>query len=172
VKVADLAAAGTVTETGTVNVALEFARVTLAPPVGAAWVSVTVQVLDELAPMLEGLQASDDTSTGATRLTTALAELLLYVAVTVALVLLLTVAVVTVKVADVAAAPTLTEAGTVNVALEFVRVTLAPPVGAAWVRVTVQVLEELGPRLLGLQDNADTKTDAARLTVVFAEVLL
>ena len=93
-------------------------------------------------------------------------------AVTVALALLLMDAVVTLKVADVAAAATVTEAGTVNVALEFARVTLAPPAGAAWVRVTVQVLEEFGPRLLGLQDNADTKTDAARLTVVFAEVLL
>jgi hypothetical protein len=27
---------------------------------------------------------------------------------------------------------------------------VAPPAGAAWVRVTVQVLEELGPRLVGL----------------------
>ena len=80
--------------------------------------------------------------------------------------------VVTVKFADVPAAATVTEAGTVRAALEFARVKLAPPVGAAWVRVTVQVLEELGPRLLGLQDNADTKTDAPRLTVVFAEVLL
>jgi hypothetical protein len=75
--VADVAAATTVTEDGTVRVVLEFERVTLAPPVGAAWVSVTVQVLDELAPMLAGLQASDETSTGATRLTVVLAELLL-----------------------------------------------------------------------------------------------
>jgi len=94
------------------------------------------------------------------------------VAVTVALELLAMAAVVTVKVAEVAAAATVTEAGTVRVALEFVRVTLAPPVGAAWVRVTVQVPEEFAPRLLGLQDNADTVTGAARLTVVLAELLL
>jgi hypothetical protein len=94
------------------------------------------------------------------------------VAVTVALELLVMVPVVALKVADVAAAATVTEAGTARVVLEFERVTLAPPVGAAWVRVTVQVLEEFGPRLLGLQDNADTETGAARLTVVFAEVLL
>jgi hypothetical protein len=56
---------------------LEFVRVTLAPPVGAAWVRVTVQVLEELAPMLDGLQASDDRSTDAARFTVALAELLL-----------------------------------------------------------------------------------------------
>jgi hypothetical protein len=77
VKFADVAAAATVTEAGTVNVALEFARVTPAPPVGAAWVRVTAQVLEELAPMPVGLQVSDETSTGATRLTVAVAELLL-----------------------------------------------------------------------------------------------
>jgi len=77
VKFADVPAAATVTEAGTVRAALEFARVKLAPPVGAAWVKVTVQVLEELAPMLDGLQASDDRSTDAARFTVALAELLL-----------------------------------------------------------------------------------------------
>ena len=81
-------------------------------------------------------------------------------------------AVVALKVLEVALAATVIEAGTVSVALLFERVTLAPPVGAAWVRVTVQVLEEFCPRLLGLQDKADTETGAARLTVVFAELLL
>jgi len=61
------------------------------------------------------------------------------VAVTVALWLLPTVAVVALKVAEVAAAATVTEAGTVRVVLVLVRVTMPPPVGAAWVRVTVQV---------------------------------
>ena len=77
VKFADVAAAATVTDAGTVNVALEFARVTLAPPVGAAWVKVIVHVLEEFAPMPVGLQLRDETSTGATRLTMVLAELLL-----------------------------------------------------------------------------------------------
>jgi hypothetical protein len=92
--------------------------------------------------------------------------------VTVALALLLMAAVVTVKFADVAAAATVTEAGTVSFALEFERVTLAPPAGAGWVRVTVQVLEEFCPRLLGLQAKDDTSTVAARFTVVLAELLL
>jgi hypothetical protein len=92
--------------------------------------------------------------------------------VTVALALLPMVVVVTLKVADVAAAATVTEAGTVNVAFEFARVTLAPPAGAAWVRVTVQVLEELAPMLAGLQASDDTSTDAAKFTVVVAELLL
>jgi hypothetical protein len=94
------------------------------------------------------------------------------VAVTVAVELLAMAPVVTVKVVDVAAAATVTEAGTVRVALEFVRVTLAPPVGAAWVRVTVHVLEELAPMPVGLQVNDETSTGATRLTVVLAELLL
>jgi hypothetical protein len=43
-KVAVVAPAATVTEAGTVSEALLLARVTLEPPVGAVWVSVTVQV--------------------------------------------------------------------------------------------------------------------------------
>jgi hypothetical protein len=84
-KAADVPLAGTVTDAGTVSVALVFVSATTAPPVGAACVSVTVHVLDAFCPRLVGLHTSDDTSTGATRLTVAFAELLLYVAVTVAL---------------------------------------------------------------------------------------
>ena len=75
------------------------------------------------------------------------------------------------KVAEVAAAATVTDAGAVSVALVLVRVTVAPPVGAPWVRVTVQVLEELGPRLAGLQASDETST-ATRLMVALAELLL
>ena len=81
-------------------------------------------------------------------------------------------AVLTVKVAVVADAATVTEDGTVSVVFEFVRVTLAPPVGAACVRVTVHVLEEFCPRLVGLQASEDTSTGAVKLTVVLAELLL
>jgi hypothetical protein len=61
---------------------------------------------------------------------TATEELAPRVAVTVALELLVTVVVVALKVADVAAAATVTDAGTVRVESVFVKVTLAPPVGA------------------------------------------
>jgi hypothetical protein len=68
------------------------------------------------------------------------------------------------------------DGATVNVALEFERVTLAPPVGAARVRLTVQMLEEFGPTLLGLHDKADTTTDtdadAVRFRLVFVELPL
>jgi hypothetical protein len=90
-----------------------------------------VHVLDEFGPRLLALQESAETRTGATKLTVVLAELLLYVAVTVALELLLMVPVVTAKVPEVAPAATVTEAGTVKVELVFDKVTLAPPVGAA-----------------------------------------
>ena len=81
-------------------------------------------------------------------------------------------AVVAVKFAEVAAAATITDAGTVSVALVLVRVTVAPPGSAGWVRVTEQALEELGPRLVGLQATEETSTGAIRVTLREAELLL
>jgi hypothetical protein len=92
--------------------------------------------------------------------------------VIVALWLLPMAAVVALKVADEAPAATVTDAGTVRVELVLVRVTAAPPVGAALVSVTVQVLEELGPRLVGLQARELTAADATRLIITLAELLL
>ncbi len=170
--VAVVAAAATVTKAGTLKAVLLLPSATTAPPAGAACVRVTVQVLDAFCPRLVGLQPSDDTSTGASRLIVALAELLLYVAVTVALWLLPIVVVVALNVAVVAAAATVTDVGTVRVALLFVSATTAPPAGAGCVRVTVQVLEAFCPRLAGLQPSDDTNTGANRLIVAFAELLL
>ena len=86
--------------------------------------------------------------------------------------MLLMAAVVAVKVADVAAAATVTDAGTVSVELVFVSVTLAPPAGAGWVNATVHVEVELGPRFAGLHASDETRTGASKLTVAFAELLL
>jgi hypothetical protein len=80
--------------------------------------------------------------------------------------------VVELKVAVVAPAATLTEVGVVSTVLLSERATLAPPVRAALVKVTVHVLEALGPRLLGVQANDDTSTGATRLTVALAELPL
>jgi hypothetical protein len=80
--------------------------------------------------------------------------------------------VVALNVAVVAAAATMTDAGTVRVVLVLVSVTDAPPVGAVLVRVTVQVLEAFRPRLVGLHESDDTRTGATRLRVAFAELLL
>jgi len=90
----------------------------------------------------------------------------------VALWLLETVVVVALKVAVVAAAATVTEDGTVRVVFVLANVTTAPPVGAAWLRVTVQVVEELAPKLVGLHTSDETFADATRLTVAVTEVLL
>jgi hypothetical protein len=130
-KLAEVADAVTVTDVGTVKVELVFDKATLAPPVGAAWVRVTVQLLDEFGPRLPGLHDNAETRTAAVRFTVALAELLLYVAVIVALELLLMLPVVTVNAAEMAAAATVTDAGTVSLELVFDNVTLAPPAGAA-----------------------------------------
>ena len=67
-------------------------------------------------PKLVGLHTSELTNTGATRLIVAGLELPLYVAVTVAVRLLLNVPVVALKFAVVAPAVTVTDAGTVNAA--------------------------------------------------------
>ena len=86
--------------------------------------------------------------------------------------MLLMAAVVALKVADVAAAAIVTEAGTVSVELVLVSVTLAPPVGAGCVNATVQVVEEFCPRLVGLHASDETRTGATRLTLVFEELPL
>jgi len=80
--------------------------------------------------------------------------------------------VVALKVAEVPAAATVTEAGTVRVELVSDRVMIAPTAGAALVRVTVQVVAALGPRLLGLQAKEETRTEAARMTLALAELPL
>jgi hypothetical protein len=87
-----------------------------APPVGAAFDRVTVHELVAFDPKLVGLHTSELTSTGAIKLMVAGLELPLYVAVTVAVRLLLNVPVVALKLAVVAPAATVTEAGTVNAA--------------------------------------------------------
>ncbi len=75
----------TVTDAGTVSSALLLDSVTLDPPVGAVCVSVTVQVLTALCPRLVGLHETEDTNTGACSEIVAVFELVLNVAVTVAL---------------------------------------------------------------------------------------
>ena len=71
-KLAVVAPAITVIEAGTVNIALLLESVTAAPPVRAGLVRVTVHTLVALGPKLDGAHASEDTSTGATRLMVAL----------------------------------------------------------------------------------------------------
>ncbi|MBS1858185.1 MAG: hypothetical protein JST11_22630, partial [Acidobacteria bacterium] len=80
-------------------------------------------------------------------------------------------AVVALKVADVVFAGTVTVAGTESRALPLEMLTGAPPLGAALVRVAVQVLEELEPRLVGLHANEDTSTGATSETAADRELV-
>jgi hypothetical protein len=76
------------------------------------------------------------------------------------------------KVAEVAAAGIVTDAGTVRAELPLVRVKETPALGAAWGKVTVQVAEAFGARVEGLHRSvgfARPTTTAARLTLVVAE---
>jgi hypothetical protein len=81
-------------------------------------------------------------------------------------------AIVPVVALKVAAAAMMTDAGTVRADLLLDTVTVAPPLGAGAERVTVQVLDELGPRLVGLHASDNIPPEATRLTPVVAELLL
>lgn len=76
------------------------------------------------------------------------------------------------KTADVLPSPTATEAGAVSRLLTTDRRTLAPPAGAFLLNVTVQVLEDDGPKVVGTQTSEDTSTGATKLTLAPAELLL
>ena len=65
VKVVLVVVAGTVTDAGTVSAVLFDPNVTLSPPVGAALVNVTVQVVFDPETMLAGLHDTADTAGGA-----------------------------------------------------------------------------------------------------------
>ena len=80
--------------------------------------------------------------------------------------------VVALNVAELRPASTVTDAGAVKVGFEFVRVASAFPAGAAFVRVRVQVVDPLGPMLVGLHASDDTNTAATRFTVALLELPL
>src|SRR5580658_10739052 len=163
--------AGTVTDAGTVSDALLLESPTALPPDGAAWLSVTVQVLAAPEFTLVGVQASAETSVGATRLKVALCEELPKVAVTVPDWLVVIAAAVALKVAEVLFAGTVTDAGTMSAVLLLESPTALPPNGAAWLRVTVQVLAAPEFTLVGVQASAETSVGAIRFKVALCEEL-
>ena len=144
VKVAVFVFTATVTLTGTeATDGLLLDSVTTAPPAGAGPFSVTVPV-DRLPPLTElGLSATE-VRLAAVTVNVAVLVVPLYVPEMVTEVLLATGIVVTVNVAVVAFAATVTLAGTIAAGLLLVRATTAPPGGAAAFSVTVPV-DELPP---------------------------
>jgi hypothetical protein len=158
VKVIDVAVAGTVTDAGTGSAATLFEdKVTVLPPAGAAWVSVTVHVVEVPDVRLAGAHASDDTLVLLEPTVKVAAAVPPSVAVTVTVCGEVTVGAVAVKVADPEPAGTVTDAGTGSAPGLFdASVTTLPPVGAACVRVTVQIVVPPETRLAGAHASDDT----------------
>ncbi|MEO8597672.1 MAG: hypothetical protein ABI759_30410 [Candidatus Solibacter sp.] len=152
--------AATVTVAGTVSSALLLDTVMLAPPAGAALLNVTVHVLEAFGPKLPGAHTSELTTTGATRLTLALAELPLYVAVMVADWSEEIVPAVALKVVLVAFNGIVTVAGTTRpAAFELNPTTAGPPVAGA-LSFTVQFVVPPDDRDPGAQLKVVTVTGA------------
>lgn len=158
VNVAVVAPARTVTEVGDVSSALLSYTVTMAPVEGAAVFSRTVQM--PLAPDVSvvGLQVKAVGTSGASNETALLTELSFTLAVRMTVLEVVIVNALAVKVALVAPAGTVTEAGDVSNELLSISVTTVPPVGAALLSVTVQRLLAPDPSELGLQPRADGVT--------------
>jgi hypothetical protein len=138
VKVAEEAPEAIVTEEGVVRRELLSESVTEVL-LEAALESVTVQVLDPLELKLVGEQLSEERTAAVARSMDAVLETPLRVAVTVAVESEVIVPAVTVKVAEVLPAPTVTDEGVVSRALLSASETATPPLGAAMESATVQV---------------------------------
>jgi hypothetical protein len=140
VKLAVVDPAATVTEAGTVTAELLLATLTANPPLGAAAFSVTEQP-SVPAPVIDPLTQVSALNTG-TLVPSCSAKVLatlLALAVSVTVWAVLTEDTVAVKLAVVDPAATVTEAGTVTAELLLARLTANPPLGAAPLRVTVQL---------------------------------
>ena len=170
--VAVVDAAATVTEAGTVNATLLLERETGKPPAGAGLDNVIVQVLAAAVPRVVGAHARDVTRVGADSERVAFWELLLKVAVTTAVWSAGMVPAVALNVAVIEPAATVTDPATVNRTLLLESETTAPPLGAAFDSVTVQVLRAAVLRVVGAHAKEVTRVGADRERVVFCEVPL
>jgi hypothetical protein len=151
VKVAVALPAATVTEPGMVNMALLSERATSNPPAGAALFKPRVQVVEAPDNTVAGEQLSVEGTIGPRRLSEALAVAPFRVAVSTAVLSVVTVATDAVKPAVDAPAATVTDAGSVTRALLSAKVTTVPPVGAAPVSATVHVADPPEFRVAGVQ---------------------
>ena len=163
-----VAPAATVTEAGGVIAALFEDRVTTAPPTGAGELSVTVLFPKLSPPRIPPPPNFSVTVLAAFTVIVAVCEVLLALAVIVDDELVATARVVTVNVAVVEPAATVTEAGTVAAAVVLeLRLTVRPPVGATELIVTVPVEVPAPVTDVGFNESAVTVGAViARLAVV------
>jgi len=148
-----------------VRAALLSESVTINPPVGATFLRVTVQVAAAPDASEAGAQLNVDGTVGATRVTVDVAEEPFRVAVTTAEPSAVTVPAVAVKVAVATPAATVTEAGVARRLLLSETATVAPPVGAEAVNITVHVADPLPVIVDGVQVNEDNPTGTGAGTV-------
>jgi hypothetical protein len=139
-------------------------RVTTIPPAGAAFDSVTAQLLLEFELSVMGLHCNDETATAEARLRFSDREVPLYVAVRLPFWSAETDPVVTVNgpVVDPAVTVTLEGAFKLDNPL-LLSVTRAPPLGAAFDSVTVQLLLAFAPSVVGLHCRSESTAADARL---------
>ena len=141
--------AATVTEAGTVRLALLDDRETAVPPVGAGLDKVTVQVLVALEASVVGEHWTEERLAGACKLIVAVVVALLSEAVMVALPFVEIVPAVAVNVAEVELAGTETDAGTVREELLDDSPTEVAALKDALDKVTVHVLVPLEDTVVG-----------------------
>lgn len=124
-KVAEVLLAGTVANVGTGSDALLLESVTALPPDGAPWLRVIVQVVAAPELTLVGLQATAETSVGATKPKVVVCKAPFKVALTLALWLVVKAPAVAMKLAELAPIGTVTDAGIVSRALLSDNATMA-----------------------------------------------
>ena len=129
-----------------------------------------MQVVEAPEFTLVGLQARPETKMGATRLKVAVWEALLSVAVMVTLWVVLTMPAVAVKLALLAPLDTVTEVGTLRLALLTLSATLMLD-GASWFRVTTHVLLLPEDRLEGLHCTEARVSGGNKVSEVVRELL-
>jgi hypothetical protein len=151
VKAAVALAAATVTEAGTVRTALLPERATSSPPAGATLFRVKVQVVAAPDETVAGEQLSVEGTIGATRLSVAVAVVLLRLALSTAVLSTVMVDTEAVKLAVEAPAVTVTEAGVVTRALLSERAMTIPPKGAGPFSATVHAVDEAETSEVGVQ---------------------
>lgn len=169
VNVAVVAPAATVTVAGTFAMVELEVTLTAIPAVGAGLPRVTVPVA-EVPPITDVGATFSDVTVGAVIVKIALWEAPNSVPETVAVADAGTDKVVTVKLAEVVPAATVTDAGTVALVALDARVTADPPVGAGPLSVTVPVLGEPPTTEVG-ERVSDVRVAAVMLSIAFAEEL-